>query len=110
LVRAGKITGLAIRNLRNERLANVDGLVVDLPSGRLPEVILASTGFLGAKGELTAVPPQAFYFEPEYNALILIRSIEASTLTPKPMQPSLSRSPVKSWPLTGCPSTRSMCK
>ena len=49
----------------------MEDLVVELPSGRIPEVIFASRGFLGVKGELTAIPPSGFIFEPGATALIL---------------------------------------
>ena len=77
LVRAGKLMGVVVRNSRNERLARVESMVVALPCGRLPEVILVSAGFFGTRGEVTAVAPQAFYFEPGDNALILDTSKEA---------------------------------
>jgi sporulation protein YlmC with PRC-barrel domain len=77
LVRTGKILGLVIRNQQNQRLAKVESLVVDLPGGRMRVVIISSTGFLGMKDELSAVPPEAFYFDPEYDALVLATSKEA---------------------------------
>lgn len=73
---SSKIVGLAIRNQHNQRLGKVETLVVKLPGGTIPDVIVASKGFLGG-GKLTAVPPQAFYFAPEYNAMILDTTREA---------------------------------
>lgn len=71
LVEAENILGLTVRNERNQRLAKVKSLMVELPSGRMPRVILASIGFLGLAGKLTAVPPEAFRFEPAFGVLIL---------------------------------------
>ena len=64
LERADKILGLTARNPQSEHLGKVENLVVDLSAGRVVEVIVASGGFLGIKDELSAVPPQAFRFDP----------------------------------------------
>jgi sporulation protein YlmC with PRC-barrel domain len=69
---AGKIMDLTARNAACQRMGKVEDLMVSLPSGRIPEVIIASTGFFGIKkNELTAVPPQVFLYDPDYNALLL---------------------------------------
>ncbi len=47
-------------NALDEHLGKVDDLVVDLPAGRIVEVILSSGGVLGVGANLRAVPPQAF--------------------------------------------------
>lgn len=60
VTRADKVMGSTVHNLQNERLGKVSDLVIDLPAGRVVEVILASGGFLGIADELSAVPPQAF--------------------------------------------------
>jgi sporulation protein YlmC with PRC-barrel domain len=71
LERADKIMGLTAKNQQREHLGKVDTLVVDLTAGRVVEVILASGGFLGIKDELSAVPPQAFRFNPDRDMLTL---------------------------------------
>ncbi len=58
--RASKLMGVTTRNTQNEKLGKVENFAVDLPAGRVVEVILASGGFLGRGDELSAVPPQAF--------------------------------------------------
>jgi len=58
--RASKIVGASVRNLQDEKLGKIENLVVDLPAGRVVEVILASGGFLGLGDELSAIPPQSF--------------------------------------------------
>jgi sporulation protein YlmC with PRC-barrel domain len=77
LARASKIMGLNIRNKQTQHLGKVEDLVVALPGGGIPAVIIAGSGFLGIKGELTAVPPTAFLFEPDNDALILNSTREA---------------------------------
>jgi sporulation protein YlmC with PRC-barrel domain len=71
LARADKIMGLTAMNPQSEHLGKVETLVVDLPAGRVVEVIVASGGFLGIKDELSAVPPQAFRFDPGKDLLTL---------------------------------------
>jgi len=71
LAPASKIVGQVAENEWTQRMGKVQDLVVDLPSGQMPVVIIASSGFLGIKGPLTAVPPQAFLYDAEYNILIL---------------------------------------
>jgi sporulation protein YlmC with PRC-barrel domain len=71
LERAGKLIGLTAKNQQLEHLGKVDTLVVDVCAGRVAEVILASGGFLGIKDELSAVPPQAFRFNPDNEMLTL---------------------------------------
>jgi hypothetical protein len=49
--RAGKLMGTGVRNLQDEKLGKIENLVVDLPAGRVVEVIVASGGFLGLRDE-----------------------------------------------------------
>ena len=77
LERADKILGLTAKNPQSEHLGKVENLVVDLSAGRVVEVIIASGGFLGIKDELSAVPPQAFRFDPGRNLLTLDTTREA---------------------------------
>jgi sporulation protein YlmC with PRC-barrel domain len=69
--RADKIIGTTVHNMQNDRLGKVDDMVVDLHSGRVVEVILATGGFLGIDNELSAVPPQAFHQGTEADTLAL---------------------------------------
>lgn len=50
---------IEIRNLRDERLGRIKELAVDLPSGRIVEVLVVSGDFLGMGGKVVAVPPSA---------------------------------------------------
>jgi sporulation protein YlmC with PRC-barrel domain len=71
VVRASKLIGTSAYNTRNEKLGKVENLLVDLPAGRLVEVVLASGGFIGIRGELSSVPPQSFQCDPENKRLTL---------------------------------------
>jgi hypothetical protein len=74
--RASKIIGSGVRNQQNEKLGSVDDLLVNLPAGRVAEVIVASGGFLGIGDELSAVPPQAFHRGVERDVLLLDKTKE----------------------------------
>jgi len=82
LVRADKIMGLTARNPQNERLGKVENLVVDLSAGRVVEVMIASGRYLGIKEELSAVPPQAFRYQPEKALLTLDTTKETLKYAP----------------------------
>ena len=69
--RATKLIGTTTVNNQNEKLGKVENLMIDLPSGRIVEVIVASGGFLGIDAEMSAVPPQAFRYDVDEGALTL---------------------------------------
>jgi len=71
LQRADKIIGLTAKNRQRQHLGRVETMVVDLSAGRVAEVILASGGFMGIKDQWSAVPPQAFRYDPDKKALTL---------------------------------------
>jgi sporulation protein YlmC with PRC-barrel domain len=71
LERASKIIGKTARNQQHEDLGKVETIVVDLSSGRVAEVIVATGGFLGIRDELSAVPPQAFHYDADKGTLTL---------------------------------------
>lgn len=80
--RASHLNGLAVRNMANEHLGKIDSLVIALPSGQIPEVILAPSGFLGRKGELAAMPPQSFLVEADSDTVILDSTRDAIKAAP----------------------------
>lgn len=82
VVRGTHLLGQETYNLQNARLGKVDNLVLDVPAGRVVEVILASGGFWGIKGELTAVPPQSFILNAGAKELRLDTSLEAFNAAP----------------------------
>lgn len=69
--RADNIIGSTVNNMQSERLGKVNDLLVELRSGRVDEVIVASGGFLGIGDELSGVPPQAFQRHDGDNRLLL---------------------------------------
>jgi sporulation protein YlmC with PRC-barrel domain len=69
--KASKLMGAPVKNLQDEKLGNVENLLVDLPSGRIVTVIISSGGFLGMDDELSAVPPTALRFNTDRDTLQL---------------------------------------
>jgi len=59
--KASHMLGMNIRNYQNEKLGKVTDFAVDLGSGRIVEVILSTSGFLGIDHDFIAVPPEVFH-------------------------------------------------
>lgn len=57
--RASEIIGMNIVNQQDETVGDVDDLAIDLSTGRVTAVVIASGGFLGIAQELSIVPPSA---------------------------------------------------
>lgn len=80
--KASKLMGTSVKNLQNEKLGDVENFLVDLPSGRIVAVIVASGGFLGMGEELSAVPPTALRFNTDRDSLQLDTSKEMLSSAP----------------------------
>jgi hyperosmotically inducible periplasmic protein len=80
--KASKLMGTSVKNLHNEKLGDVENLLVDLPSGRIVAVIIGSGGFLGMGEELSAVPPTALRFNTDRDTLQLDTSKEMLSNAP----------------------------
>lgn len=80
--RASRLIGAQTMNARGEELGRVQNLIVDLPQGRVVEVIFASGSYLGTPGELSAVPPQVMHYDTARNVLTLDVSREALNAAP----------------------------
>jgi hyperosmotically inducible protein len=80
--RASKLMGMAVKNRQDEKLGDVDNLLVDLAAGRIVAVVVSSGGFLGMADALSAVPPTALSFNPERDTLLLNTSKEALASAP----------------------------
>jgi sporulation protein YlmC with PRC-barrel domain len=80
--KASKLMGTPVSNLQDQKLGKVENLVVDLPSGRIVAVIIASGGFLGMGDELSAVPPTALRFNAQRDVLQLDASKETMSSAP----------------------------
>jgi sporulation protein YlmC with PRC-barrel domain len=80
--RADSIIGSPVHNLQDDRIGRVNDLIVDLPAGRVAEVVVATGGFLGMGDELSAVPPQSFRQGNEPNTLVLDTTKEALSSAP----------------------------
>jgi hypothetical protein len=80
--KASKLMGTSVKNLQDEKLGNVDNLLVDLPSGRVVAVIVSTGGFLGMDDVLSAVPPTALRFNTDRDTLQLDTSKELLSNAP----------------------------
>lgn len=50
-----------VENMQGEHLGSIKDVGIDLPSGRIVEVLVASGGFLGIGARIVAVPPLALH-------------------------------------------------
>jgi sporulation protein YlmC with PRC-barrel domain len=80
--KASKVIGTPVKNLQDEKLGNVENLMVDLSAGRIVAVVISSGGFIGIGDELSAVPPTALRFNTERDTLQLDASKEMLTASP----------------------------
>jgi len=71
IARATRLLGTTAKNQQDESLGTVNNLVIDLPAGRVVEVVVGEGGFLGMDRELRAVPPQAFHWNADNSELNL---------------------------------------
>lgn len=69
--KASQIIGTSVKNRQQEKLGDVNNLLVDLASGRIVAVIISAGGFLGRGDELSAIPPTALRYTSERKALEL---------------------------------------
>src|SRR6185436_19662238 len=82
LQKASKLMGMTVKNVQDDKLGDVDNILVDLPSGRIVAVIVSSGGFLGLGEELSAVPPTALRFNTARDSLQLDTSKEMLSSAP----------------------------
>ncbi len=80
--KASKIIGTAVKNRQQEKLGDVNNLLVDLASGRIVAVIISSGGFLGMGDDLSAIPPTALRYTSEQSALQLDTTKEQLSAAP----------------------------
>ncbi len=59
MVEASRLTGVALKDARDEELGNVESLVVDPLTGEIPLALIAVNDVLGLGGELRPVPLKA---------------------------------------------------
>ncbi len=81
--RASKVMGLPVMNRQDEKIGDVDNMLVDVQSGRIVAVVISSGGFLGLGDELSAVPPTALSFNAERDTLQLDASKDTLTASPR---------------------------
>jgi sporulation protein YlmC with PRC-barrel domain len=80
--KASRLMGTPVKNLQDEKLGQVENLMVDVSAGRIVAVIISSGGFIGMGNELSAVPPTALHFNPNHDLLQLDASREMLANSP----------------------------
>lgn len=80
--RASTLMGVPVKNLQDEKIGKVENMLLDLPSGRVVAVIVASGGFLGMDHELSAVPPMVLRFNTDRDTLQLDASKDVLSKAP----------------------------
>jgi hyperosmotically inducible periplasmic protein len=81
--KASDVIGMTVKNNQDEKLGKVENLAVDVESGRIVQVIIASGGFLGMDKTLTPVPPGALHHDASQKFLQLDASMEKFNAAPK---------------------------
>ncbi|MCL4180917.1 MAG: PRC-barrel domain-containing protein [Verrucomicrobia bacterium] len=80
--KASKLIGTSVTNLQDEKLGDVENLLVDLSSGRIVALIVSTGGFLGMDDELSAVPSSALRYTTDRDSLQLDASKEMLSSAP----------------------------
>ncbi len=81
--KASDIIGMTVQNNQGQKLGKVEDLALDVESGRIVQVIVASGGFLGMWDTFTAVPPGALRCDPGQKILSLDMSLDKFNGAPK---------------------------
>ncbi|MFB3819075.1 MAG: PRC-barrel domain-containing protein [Candidatus Methylomirabilales bacterium] len=71
LVRASEFLKKDVRNPQNERLGDVQDIVIEMNSGRVLYAVMAAGGFLGIGEKLFAIPVSAFNLATDGKELVL---------------------------------------
>ncbi|HEX2258059.1 MAG TPA: PRC-barrel domain-containing protein [Afifellaceae bacterium] len=71
IISVDDVTGMEVRNPKDERLGSVDDIIFDPESGAVSYAIVARGGFLGIGEDYIAVPWQQFAIAPGLNVLVL---------------------------------------
>lgn len=71
-----RVLGARVNNLQDEKIGQVEDVLVDLSSGRIVTFVVLSRSTRGAGDELTSIPPGALRVIPDRNTLQLDSSRE----------------------------------
>jgi len=82
IMKASELLGMEVQNHQNEKLGKIEELGVEVPSGRIVFVVLASGGILGV-GETTLVlPPRALRCDAPHKVLRLDADVDRLKASP----------------------------
>ncbi len=80
--KASSVMGMPVKNLQNEKIGEVENLMIDLSSGRIVVVIISAGGYMGMADELSAVPPVELRLNDAHDTLQLDASREMLVNSP----------------------------
>ena len=69
--RAQDVRGTEVRHSNGDEIGEIDQIMIDPSSGRIPYLLLSSGGFLGIGNDWLPVPPQAVSWSPDKDAFVL---------------------------------------
>lgn len=76
LLSAGTITGDEVRNMQDEKLGEIQDIMLDITEGKIRYAVLSSGGFLGMGDRLFAIPWKALQLDTENHRFMLDVDIE----------------------------------
>jgi sporulation protein YlmC with PRC-barrel domain len=71
MVRASQLIGAETRDRQDQKIGDVNNLMIDLSAGRVVEVMIASGRYLGTNGELSAMPPEVLRYNADQKILTM---------------------------------------
>jgi sporulation protein YlmC with PRC-barrel domain len=80
--KASKLVGMKVENVNNADMGKVENVMLDLPAGRIPYVVLSPSGRLDLGDKLFALPPDALTLSRDHDNLV--SSIDKDKLTSAP--------------------------
>lgn len=84
VILASELLGLDVKDAMDNKVGDVDDLIIDLPAGRVVALVITTGGFLGLGESLNAVPPATIrYIAEDKNELRVTVSKETLQKAPR---------------------------
>lgn len=82
--KASTLTGMAVKNMKDEKMGSIADLVIDAPSGRIRYAALSVGGFLGIGDKLFAVPWKSMVLKHEASGAYFVLDVSKERLQKAP--------------------------
>jgi len=82
--RASKLTGMNVKNSKDEKVGTINDLVIDTPSGKIKYAALSVGGFLGIGDKLFAVPWQSMTLKHDDKGAFFVLDVDKEKLRNAP--------------------------